>query len=219
MNLDVNVAMLQLFKNEKIQCRGALSSLLLILIILSSCNKDRIEFVEINSPEIINFIKRFAFERKTNLMLMEIMYNGDSTEIYLDDFRSSFDLHAGDEFGFLVDKKWQNFTPPLLKTRVNSIDIYIITGIEKICKSRNRYQRLLCDLKDRIYRSVESYLTEDDSFEVQPPSCSMEMPWKMVINYDATKMRTYVSRREGYGNFYYQVEEIRIDSSYMERYN
>lgn len=51
------------------------------------------------------------------------------------------------------------------------------------------------------------------------PNSSSELPWKMVINHKRTHMNTYISRREGYDDVFYEIERVRIDTNYQERYD
>ena len=190
-----------------------------LLLFLAACKQPEIQKIELNAPEIEKFIEKFAEARNIDLVLLRIQYTEDSTILHLDDLYTTCVINVGDEFGFLVGDEWTNISAPMFKTKIKSIDVYIETGLESIYKSRKRYEAFIQELKGRIDICVESYDEKEDVFMLNAPRTSMLREWKMVINDNRTHMNTYTSRRDAYDDAHYEVERVRIDTNYMERYD
>ncbi len=191
-----------------------------LLLLFFACKQSEIRIIELHTPKIEDFIVKFAKVRNTDLVLMRIQYVGDSTIIQLGDLYTTCGLNVGDEFGFLVGEEWTNVSAPMFKTKINAIDIYIETGLESIYKSRSRYEEFITELKGRVSLCVRSYDEKEDVFMSDgAPRSTQLWDWKMVINNDLTHMNMYTSRREGYDDAHYEIERVRIDTNYQERYD
>lgn len=175
--------------------------------------------IEISSDTIRSIIKEFAAVRNTEVLLLKTEYSTDSTVIYLQDLYSSCLLNTGDQYGFLVDSSWQNITAPMFKAKIESLVVYIESGVEQISKSKERYSQLLNELNGKIDLCVRSYDPEEDSFEITAPRTSQLVDWMIVVKNNGTYINTYRSKREGFDDFYWDKRTIRIDSNYNERYN
>lgn len=209
--------------------RVYLRLLLLIAVLCEwSCDEkqsyDTVDVVEIEQEAIRDFITEFANHRNTKLVLMNVRSDDRSVTFLLEDFYSSCQLDVGDEFGYRVGNEWTNQTAPLFKTSIGKVTVYIQTGLEKILKSRGRYQSILEELDGQITICVETYSASEDSFSINPPRSSIQEPWKLeILNYGLngglfTKLITYRSVREAYGNFDFKIDTVRIDTNYRERY-
>lgn len=190
---------------------------LLLLAMMLACRHQEIQSIELSSVEIKQYLEKFSVARDTDLILMRIASEEDSTMIYLFDLYSTCLLRIGDEYGYLINDKWKNITAPMFKTRVGESDVYIESGIELISKSRSRYNSLRKQLPGRVDFCVEKYDKATENFTLNPPRTSTLVPWKMVINREGTHMKTYTSKREGFDDFFYEIETIRIDTNYLEQ--
>lgn len=202
----------------------------LIIGLWLSCNQADIDAnleiteIEISSQKIKDIISTVAHDRKTNIILMEIFNEDYSTTYELSEFYSTCQLNLGDPFGILVGEEWMNITPPLYRSKVDTIDVYIVSGAELLNWSPERYEYMIKELKGRIDRCVYSYDKAEDSFSVNAPRTSLIMPWKIkvlkesTVGGEQTKAIVYEPQREGFDDLNYKIDTVRIASNYRERY-
>lgn len=188
-----------------------------------SANRN-IATIEISSEVIRNFISTVASDRNTDLILMEV-YNEDYFTTYkLSKFYSTCQLSLGDQFGIMVGEEWMNVTPPLYRAKVDEVDVYIVSGTELLSWSAERYEYMLEELKDRVDRCVYAYDKEEDVFLANPPMTTLLMPWKIkllkesTVGGEQTIAIIYEPLREGYDDFYYKIDTVRIATNYREKY-
>ncbi len=66
---------------------------------------------------------------------------------------------------------------------MGDVQVYYETGAERMYPSRERYAQFLEETEGEVKKCVESYDSDNDSFQLNPPETSTKLPWRATSPY------------------------------------